>query len=152
VNKENQEVIDKEQNERLSSLENKPSGLTLEPLKLNEQSMIYLQPGLSTQNNSYILGNYYIIDISVFNSNTNDININSNTIIVPFDNEVLLNLTDDQINANSHCIQSYCYGYNVKELHFGKLGVDPPVSIIAGDSGVTFPSAKTLRITGTIKV
>ena len=143
-------IINQNLNSNVSFLQNQINENKIKEVKIKEdQSMIFLNPNLKTKNNSFKIKNYYIINIDIHNTG-NEMSVNSNNLLAIFDEPELLNISDEALSDNMYVLQSYSQMLT-RDVNFGKLGTSP-TGIITGDSGITFPAYKTVKIFGVIKL
>ena len=143
-------IINQNLNTNVSFLQNQINENKIKEVKIKEdQSMIFLHPNLKTKNNSFKIKNYYIINIDIHNTG-NEMSVNSNNLLAIFDEPELLNISDEALSDNMYVLQSYSQMLT-RDVNFGKLGTSP-TGIITGDSGITFPAYKTVKIFGVIKL
>lgn len=128
-------------------------------IELNtEQSPIYSNNNhLAVFNNSYRIGNHFIIDINIRNSGSTSFDLNSNNPIAFFNDDDLLSLSDEQIADNMYCLTSMTEsGQNSnKNVTFSYLGYGEqktPVGVIVGDAGFSIPAYKVAKIFGVIVI
>ena len=123
-----------------------------------EQSPIYLNNNhLAVFNNSYRIGNHFIIDINIRNSSNASFDLSSNNPIVFFNEEDLLSLSDEQIATNMYCLTSVTENSqnSNKNVTFSYLGYGEqktPVGVIVGDAGFSIPAYKVAKIFGVIVI
>ena len=143
-------IINQNLNSNVSFLQNQINENKIKEVKIKEdQSMIFLHPNLKTKNNSFKIKNYYIINIDIHNTG-NEMSVNSNNLLAIFDEPELLNISDEALSNNMYVLQSYSQMLT-RDVNFVKLGTSP-TGIITGDSGITFPAYKTVKIFGVIKL
>ena len=143
-------IINQNLNTNVRFLQNQINENEIKEVKIKEdQSMIFLSPNLKTKNNSFKIKNYYIINIDIHNTG-NEMSVNSNNLLAIFDEPELLNISDEALSNNMNVLQSYSQMLT-RDVMFGKLGTSP-TGIITGDSGITFPAYKNVKIFGVIKL
>ena len=143
-------IINQNLNSNVRFLQNQINENEIKEVKIKEdQSMIFLHPNLKTKNNSFKIKNYYIINIDIHNTG-NEMSVNSNNLLAIFDEPELLNISDEALSDNMYVLQSYSQMLT-RDVMFGKLGTSP-TGIITGDSGITFPAYKNVKIFGVIKL